>query len=86
MRGAKDFVWGPKQATTFDSLKTYLSEMITLTSPDPAFTLLLYIAASHSTISAALVQGKAKDGKLQKQPIYLVSEVLNSSKCNMMEI
>jgi hypothetical protein len=43
LRGEKNFVWGPKQSTTFNSLKAYLSEMITLTSPEPASTLLLYI-------------------------------------------
>jgi hypothetical protein len=64
-KGAKDFVWGAELPTFFDSLKTYLSEMITLTSPEPASTLLLYVVASHNIVSVTLVQEKTKDGKLQ---------------------
>jgi hypothetical protein len=64
-RGAKNYVWGPEQATAFDSIKAYLSEMITVTSLKPASSLLLYVAASHQAVSASLVLEKAKDGKLQ---------------------
>jgi hypothetical protein len=39
----------------FESLKEYLSDLVTLASPDPALPLLLYIVASHSAVSAALV-------------------------------
>ena len=73
-------------SAAFDSLKTYWSEMTTLTSSEPASALLLYVATSHRTVSIALVWEKAKDGKLQQQPIYFVSEVLSISKCNMMEM
>jgi hypothetical protein len=45
LRGVKDFVWGPEQAVAFESLKQHLSDLATLTSPDPALPL-LYIAAS----------------------------------------
>jgi hypothetical protein len=45
--------------------------------------LLLYIAASPS---AALVQERCKDGKTHQCPVYFVSELLTSSKCNMIEI
>jgi hypothetical protein len=42
--------------------------------------LLLYIAASHAAVSAALVQEK-QEGQARKQvPIYFVSEVLSASK------
>jgi hypothetical protein len=86
LRGAKDFVWGPEQAEAFESLKQHLSDLATLTSPDPALPLLLYIAASHSAVSAALVQEKERDGKAQQCPVYFVSEVLMSSKCNMTKL
>jgi hypothetical protein len=44
--------------------------------------LLLYVAASHSAVSAALVQEKL-DGQVKKQAIvYFVSEVLSPSKKN----
>jgi hypothetical protein len=65
LRGAKDFVWGPEQAATFESLKQHLSNLATLTSPDPALPLLLYIAASHNAVSAALVQEKERDDTAQ---------------------
>jgi hypothetical protein len=76
----------PEQAVAFDSLKVYLSQMITLISLDPASALLLYVAASHQAVSIALVQEKAKDGKLQHQPVYFFSKVLSSSKCNITEM
>jgi ribonuclease HI len=48
--------------------------------------LLLNIAASHSAVSAALVQERCKDSKPQQYPVYFVSEVLTNSKCNMTEL
>jgi hypothetical protein len=56
LRGMKDFVWDPEQAVAFESLKQYLFDLATLTSPDPSLPLLLYIVASHYAVSAALVQ------------------------------
>jgi hypothetical protein len=86
LRGAKDFVWGPEQAAAIESLKQHLSDLATLTSPDPSLPLLLYIAASHSAVCAALVQENDRDDKNQQCPIYYVSEVLTTSKCNMTEL
>ena len=76
----------PEQAAAFESLKQYLSDLATLISPGPALPLLLYTAASPSAVSAALVQEKAKGGKAHQYPVYFVSEVLTSSKCNMTEL
>jgi hypothetical protein len=53
LHGAKDFAWGPEQAAAFESLKQYLSELATLTSPDPVSPLLLYIPASQSAVGAS---------------------------------
>jgi ribonuclease HI len=86
LHGAKDFVWGPKQAAAFESLKQHLSDLATLTSPDPSLPLLLYIVASHSAVSVALVQEQDRDGKNQQCLVYYVSEVLTTSKCNMTEL
>jgi hypothetical protein len=48
--------------------------------------LLLYVAASHAAVSAALVQEK-QDGQEKKQvPVYFVSEVLSPSKRNYTEL
>jgi hypothetical protein len=48
--------------------------------------LLLYVAASHAAVSAALVQEK-QDGHARKQVrVYFVSEVLSASKKNYTEL
>jgi hypothetical protein len=86
LRGAKDFVWGPERAAAFESLKQHLSDLATLTSTDPSLPLLLYIVASHIAVSAALVQEQDRDDKNQQCPVYYISEVLTTSKCNMTEL
>jgi ribonuclease HI len=86
LRGTKDFAWGPEQAAAFASLKQHLSELATLTSPDPSLPLLLYVAASPHAVSAALVQEQDKEGTTRQCPVYYVSEVLTTSKCNMTEL
>jgi hypothetical protein len=59
-----------------------LIDLTTLTPPSPGAPLLLYVAASHSAVIAALVQKKL-DGQFKKQaPVYFVSEVLSLSKKN----
>jgi hypothetical protein len=86
LRGTKDFAWGPEQAAAFASLKQHLSELPTLTSPDPLLPLLLYVAASPHAVSAALVQEQDREGTTRQCPVYYVSEVLTTSKCNMTEL
>jgi ribonuclease HI len=63
-----------------------LIDLTTLTPPSLGAPLLLYVAASHSAVSAALVQEK-QDGQVKKQaPVYFVSEVLSLSKKNYTEL
>jgi hypothetical protein len=63
-----------------------LIDLTTLTPPAPGAPLLLYVAASHSAVSVALVQEKL-EGQLKKQaPVYFVSEVLSLSKKNYTEL
>jgi hypothetical protein len=82
LKSAKVFQWGPSQQKAFEELKQYLIELTTLTPPSPGTPLLLYVAASHATVSAALVQ-ENQDGQAKKQVhVYFVSEVLSSSKKN----
>jgi hypothetical protein len=59
------FTWGLEKVATFEPLKEYLLEITTLISPNPASPLLLYVVASYRAVSAALVQERSKDGKLQ---------------------
>jgi hypothetical protein len=83
---AEVFQWGPVQQRAFEELKQYLIDLTTLTLPAPGAPLLLYVAASHSAVSAALVQEKL-EGQVKKQaPIYFVSEVLSLSKKNYTEL
>jgi ribonuclease HI len=86
LRGAKDFAWGPEQATAFASLKQHLLELATLTSPNPLLLLLLYVIASPHAVSAALVQEQDREGTTRQCPVYYVFEVLTTSKCNMTEL
>jgi hypothetical protein len=86
LKSAKFFQWGPTQQKAFEELKQYLIELTTLTPPSLETPLLLYVAASHATVSAALVQDK-QDGQSRKQvPVYFVSEVLSASKKNYTEL
>jgi hypothetical protein len=55
---AEVFQWRPIQQKAFEDLKQYLIQLTTLTPPSSGAPLLLYVATSHSTVSAALVQEK----------------------------
>jgi hypothetical protein len=86
LKSAEVFQWGSAQQKAFEELKQYLNDLTTLTPPSPGAPLLLYVAASHSAVSAALVQEKL-DGQIKKQdPVYYVSEVLSLSKKNYTEL
>jgi hypothetical protein len=77
---AEVFQWGPAQQKAFEELKQNLIDLTTLTPPAPGAPLLLYVAASHSAVSAALVQEKL-EGQIKKQSlVYFVSEVLSLSE------
>jgi ribonuclease HI len=80
------FQWGPAQQKAFEELKQYLIDLTTLTPPAPVAPLLLYVAASNSVVSAALVQEKF-EGQIKKQAtIYFFSEILSLSKKNYTEL
>jgi hypothetical protein len=86
LKSTKVFQWGPTQQKAFEELKQYLIDLTTLTPPVLGAPLLLYVAASHSAVSAALVQEKL-EGQAKKQvPVYFVSEVLSLSKKNYTEL
>jgi hypothetical protein len=86
LKSVEVFQWGLAQQKAFEDLKQYLIDLTTLTPPSPGAPLLLYVAASHSTVSVALVQEK-QDGQVKRQaPVYFVSEVLSLSKKNYTEL
>jgi hypothetical protein len=63
-----------------------LIDLTTLTPPTPGAPLLLYVAASHSAVSAALVQEKLEGQTKKQAPIYFVSKVLSLSKKTYTEL
>jgi ribonuclease HI len=80
------FQWGSAQQKAFEELKQYLIDLTTLTPPAPGAPLILYVVASHSAVSVALVQEKL-DGQVKKQaPVYFISEALSLSKKNYTEL
>jgi hypothetical protein len=82
LKSAEVFQWGSAQQKAFEELKKYLIDLTTLTPPSSGAPLLLYVAASHAVVSAALVQEK-QDGQTKTQaPVYFVFEVLSPSKRN----
>jgi ribonuclease HI len=86
LKSAEIFQWGPAQQKAFEELKHYLIDLTTLSPPSPRAPLLLYVAASYSVVSAALVHEKL-DGQVKKQaPVYFVSEVLSPSNKNYTEL
>jgi hypothetical protein len=86
LKSAEVFQWGLAQQKAFEELKQYLIDLTTLTPPSSGTPLLLYVAASHAAVSAALVQEK-QDGQIKKQAsIYFVSEVLSPSKKKYTEL
>jgi hypothetical protein len=86
LKSAEVFQWGPNKQKVFEELKQYLIELTTLTLPSSGTPLLLYVAASHAVVSAALVQEK-QEGQARKQVrVYFISEVLSASKKNYTEI
>jgi hypothetical protein len=56
---------GSSSAENFEELKQYLIDLTTLTPPSSGAPLLLYVAASHVAVSAALVQEK-QEGQVKK--------------------
>jgi hypothetical protein len=66
LKSAEVFQWGPAQQKAFEELKQYLIDLTTLSPPLPGAPLLLYVAASHSAVSTALVQEKL-DGQVKSK-------------------
>jgi hypothetical protein len=82
LKSTEVFQWGSVQQKAFEELKQYLIDLTKLTPPAPGAPLLLYVAASHSAVSVALVQEKLEGQNKKQVPVYFVSEVLSLSKKN----
>jgi hypothetical protein len=85
LQGSTKVEWRPEQQKTFDDLKQYLQHLPTLTSPEQGQPLILYVSATHTVVSGALViekevaQGAGAAAKHQHL-VYFVSKVLAGSK------
>jgi hypothetical protein len=55
LKSVEVFQWGSAQQKAFEELKQYLIDLTTLTPHAPGAPLLLYVAASYSTVTVALV-------------------------------
>lgn len=77
---------GLEQAPTFEALKSYLTNLATLSRPTPGVDLLLYLVVSHHAVSIVLIQEKLDEGRLVQSPVYFISEVLTDSKTHMTEM
>jgi hypothetical protein len=86
LKPAEAFSWGPSQQQAFKKLNDYMIRLTTLSPPWPGAPLLLYVSASQSTVSAALVQEVVNEGVKRQMPVYFVSEVLSPSKRNYTEM
>lgn len=86
LRDSDLFQWGPEQQQAFDELKKYLTKLTTLTKPSVGAVLLIYLAASPTTVSAVLVEDKKHGNKMKQFPIYFVSEALSGAKLNYSEL
>jgi hypothetical protein len=86
LKSAKVFQWGPAQQKAFEDLKQYLIQLTTLTPPSSGAPLLLYVAASHTAVSAQLVQEKQDEQTKKQVPVYFVFEILSPSKRNYTEL
>jgi hypothetical protein len=71
---------GSEEREAFEQFKLYLENLAILTSPRDKEKLLLYIAASASAVSAALVEEKYDVGQLKEVPVHFVSEALLGAK------
>jgi hypothetical protein len=74
------FQWGAEQQQAFEDLRNYLEEAAVMSKPSPKADLLLYIAATGTTVSAVLVEERMEADSLKQFSIYYVSEALSGSK------
>ena len=65
--------WGPECDKAFHAKKQYVASLLSLSQSVNGEDLYLYLAASATTMSAALVRS-TEDGK--QKPVYFVSKVL----------
>ena len=76
LRGGSQFEWRSECQKAFDELKTHLTRLPALTSPEHGETLFIYLTVGEEAVSAVLVQ---EENKVQK-PVYYVSRALQGAE------
>ena len=76
------FEWTEEANEAFKKLKAYLTSSPVLTPPKKYEDMMLYIAATSTVISTAIVIEREEEGRVYKvqRPVYYISEVLSESK------
>jgi hypothetical protein len=82
---------GARTAKAFDELKQYLQHLPILSSPEQGQPIILYVSATDTVVSRALVVEKeatqgAGDAAKHQHPVYVISEGLAESKKYYLEI
>ena len=73
LKGASLKGWGPECDKAFQSIKECISSLLSLSQPINGEELYLYLAASATTVSAALVRVNEDD---KQKSVYFVSKML----------
>ena len=73
------FEWTEEADEAFKRLKAYLTSSLVLTPPKKYEDMMLYIAATSTVISTAIVVEREEEGRIYKVqcPVYYISEVLS---------
>ena len=73
------FEWTKEADESFKKLKAYLTSSPVLTPPKKYEDMMLYIAATSTVISTAIVVEREEEGRVYKvqRPVYYISEVLS---------
>jgi hypothetical protein len=82
LKKTSKFEWTEKAKKAFQSLKMYLTSSPILTPPEKNEDMMLYISATSTVVSAAIVVEREEEGHVYKvqRPVYYISEVLTDSK------
>jgi hypothetical protein len=76
------FEWTEEAKEPFESIKVYLTSSPILTPPKKNKDMMLYISATSTMVSAAIMVEIEEEGHVYKvqRPVYYISEVLTDSK------